>query len=434
MPTFLYFFPMCLLPIPNTNFESAAYRKGLRYFDCGACPECLRKRSNLHALTSVYEAREHAHNCMITLTYDTFVRDRKGNILRDKNGLPVENRVDPDLKVNVKHVQDFIKRLRRYISYHFPGNEKIKYRISAEYGSRTHRAHYHAIIFGFDFPDRHFYKKSNRGNLIYMSDVLTKLWGHGICTVDSINVHSGIARYCSKYLAKSRSDKTFSLSSQNLGLFGLLRDFNGISYMIDGHEYSIPRKVWETYIVSKYRNRYLYLKNVPVLIAKYVNRDRSLSDFDYDYMFEYNKLERAFYRRVRDRDPLYRRYLDYWQSKGLLYEQTRLSSRDRILQLDDRKYHFYKIRALQCLDYRKLNDVPYVAPGSGCVSAYARYLEQHCLSLAPISRPIRASDTKLSYYCVKRDHRFCKIRFLPKIFDNPPVFVQSAQQLSIDFL
>lgn len=422
---------MCLLPIFNSNFNSIQYRKGIHYFDCGACPECLRKRANYHALTSVYEAKAHSKNCMITLTYDTFVRDGKGKICRDDFGKPIENPVDPDLKVNVRHVQLFIKRLRKYISYHYPNNEKIKYRISAEYGSRTHRAHYHAIIFGFDFPDRHYYKKSSRGNSIYMSSVLTKLWNHGICTVDSVNVHSGIARYCSKYLAKSRSDKTFSLSSQSLGLTGLLRDFNGINYMIDGREYTIPRKVWETYIVSKYQRRYMFLKNVPTLNPSYVNRSRNLSDFDVDYMYEYSMKCRAFYRTVRDRDPLYVKYLAYWQRKGELFESLRPSPRQRILLLDDSKYHFYKISALECYDKRKSSfyDIPYIAPGSGCVSAYARYLDKHFLSLAPISRPIRASDT-ISPYLIK--YGLLRNHFLMPLLDISPFFVQSVQQLSFD--
>lgn len=374
---------MCLFPLPNLDITGLAFKKGVREFDCGACPECLRKRSNVWALRAVYESREHAYNCMITLTYDNFEYDDKGNIIGE---LPVNR----DLKVNQRDIQLFIKRLRKW--YSTITDEKIKYIACAEYGSKTHRAHYHVILFGVRFPDIHFYKKSKRGNVIYMSEKLTSLWSHGICTVDSISVHSAIARYCTKYCAKSRTDDTFMLCSQKIGFNGLVRDFNGLNYMIEGREYTIPRFIWEYYITTKYQNRYKNLRYVPLLSPKYVNRDKNLSDFQLDVFYEYSKKQRAFYRKVRDRDPVYIRYLDYWQKKGQLFDYHRLDIFTRILQLSDTKFHFYKIRALECLSKRKF--IPVVAPGSSCISAYHRYMECIGVHLPEPSRPNMASDTK----------------------------------------
>lgn len=416
---------MCLLPLPNTNFTSIAYQKGVRFFDCGSCPECLSKRSNSWALRAVYESREHAFNCMVTLTYDEFVRDSAGRIIGETD-------VCPTLHVCKRDVQLFIKRLRKWHSS--ISDSKIKYLVCAEYGSRTHRAHYHVILFGVRFPDMSFYKKSKRGNILYMSSTLTRLWGHGICTIDSVRVHGAVARYCTKYCAKSRSDDTFMLCSQHIGYAGLIRDFNGKSYYIDGREYTVPRFVWEHYIVSRYQRRYLGLRNVPLLDPRYVNRNRSLSDFEYDFEFERSKSRRRFYRAVRDRDALYVSYLSYWKRKGEQLELLRPSARQRIMLLDDRKYHFYKIAALACYDMRRLYSVPFCAPGSNCKSAYYRHEEQrhfhYHLSLALPSRLKRASDTKF----VPKLFRYrLKLRFLPGFSGDVPNFVQSAQQLSFDF-
>lgn len=415
---------MCFLPLPNTNLNSLAYKKGITQFDCGACPECLRKRSNYWALRAVYESRSHLNNCMVTLTYDNFEYDEYGRVVGE---LPVNR----DLRVNQRDIQLFIKRLRKWQSSF--SDEKIKYIACAEYGSRTGRAHYHLILFGVKFPDLHFYKKSKRGNPIYMSSILSNLWSHGICTVDSIRVHSAVARYCTKYCAKSRSDDTFMLCSHHIGFEGLWKDFNGLNYMIDGREYTVPRCIWEHYIVSKYQRKYLYLKNAPLLSSKYVNRvfDSGREFVLNSFEFERSKKQRAFYRKIRDNDPVYVKYLDYWRCKGHLYEFLSLPARERILQLDDRKYHKYKIAALEVLDRRKINFVPYVAPGSGCISAYGRYLFEHRLSFAPISRPNRANDTKRCGY----EFKFrTKHLFLKEIFDIPPVFVQSSQQISFDFI
>ncbi|UPW41624.1 replication initiator protein [Peromfec virus RodF8_38] len=426
---------MCLFPLPNLQVNGLAFRKGVTEFSCGACPECMQKRSSMHALTAVYESRAHAHNCMITLTYDTFVRDSKGNIVYS-NGKPLENPVDPDLKVNKRDVQLFVKRLRRYISYHYPNNEKIKYRICAEYGSRTHRAHYHALIFGFDFPDRHFYKKSSRGNPIYMSDVLTKLWTHGICTVDSISVRSSVARYCSKYMAKSRSDETFMLSSQSIGIDELYKDFNGKSYIIDGRQYPVPRLVWQRYIMDKYRPYGFDMS------PKYVNKFNG----DIPNFKAYKKavLRRSVYRAVRDSDPIYSQYLDYWKFHGEVYSSLRPSVLTRINLLPDNKYHFYKVAARKCLSERSF--APVFAPGSNCVSAYYRHYEYRCRelgiipfdykSLAPLTCLNRASDTKFKVYQTRSDafmypvgDKYLKLKLVK---DVPPKFIQEDLQLTLD--
>lgn len=386
---------MCLFPLPNFNVTGLAFKKGVVEFDCGACPECLRKRSNVWSLRSVYEAKCHTSNLMITLTYDQFKYfDGKSN---------VELPADPTIEVDKSHIQKFIKRLRRWISYHNPAGCDLinKYIACAEYGSRTHRAHYHLILFGVDFADKHYYKKSKRGNVIYMSSTLTRLWGKGICTIDSVNVSSAAARYCTKYCAKSRSDKTFMLCSQGIGVDNLIKDFNGISYFIDGHEYPIPRIIWEHYIMNKY-SRYS-----SIVSPKYVN-------FDYDKSYAENVAyykslsDRKRYRYLRDRDCLYIRYLDYWHSKGLQFEQNQLSSLQRIYLLDDSKFHNYRIAALDVYAKRLGHLRFFPAPGSNCVSAHFRFLEKNTsvfntwtyrkMVTCPIPpRPNRASDTKEFY-------------------------------------
>lgn len=421
---------MCLFPSPNLNFNGLAYLKGIREFDCGACPECLRKRSNIWALRAVYESKLHSHNCMITLTYDNF----KSSDGSSREEFPP----DPSLHVCKRHIQLFIKRLRKW--YSKISDEKIKYIACAEYGSRTHRAHYHLLLFGIDFPDKHYYKKSKRNNIIYMSKTLTDLWGFGICTIDSINVHSGVARYCTKYCAKSRSDDTFMLCSQKIGFEALKRDFNGLSYFIEGREFPVPRFIWEDYIVNKYQRKFLYLKNAPLLSPKYVNavydegRNFILNEFDY----ERSKAQRAFYRKVRDNDPLYINYLSYWQRKGLQFEQNLLPVMKRIYLLDGVKFHNYKIAALKCKSERNLF-IPNIAPGSNCVSDYYRELEKRRkyygeFTCPSPSRPNRASDTKKPYFIIHKRFKVSPCcRVLPQIDDSPPVFVQSAQQILLDF-
>lgn len=347
---------MCFFESENGNRNGEAYKKGVTLFKCGACPECLRDRANHWALRAVYEAKSSVHNCMITLTYDSFEYDKFGKRIGEKP-------VNPALSVNKRDIQLFMKRLRK----HFTG-QKIKYICCAEYGNRTHRAHYHMILFNCTFDDAVYYKKSKRGNPIYMSHTLTKLWRNGICTIDSIRVHSAVARYCTKYCAKSRSDDTFMLCSQGIGLENLMKDFNGRSYMIEGREYTVPKIVWQRYITEKY--------NDENMTYKYVNCRRDLLDFEIDEDFEINKVMRKRYRKVRDNDSLYKQYLIYWQKKGKHYEKFRLPDKLRILALDESRYSHYKLAALQCFGYRNELSIPLPAPNSNCLSEYFHYLEE----------------------------------------------------------
>lgn len=372
---------MCLFPTINLSYRPKPYqRTPLLTYECGHCPECLRARASRAMVRDYFEASEHADNCMVTLTYDSYVYDKAGRVVGERVS---------DLKVCKADCQKFVKRLRSYIFYHY--GVRIKYRLSAEYGKKTHRAHYHVLIFGFCFPDCVFYKKSKRGNVIYKSAILQKLWKHGICTVDCKRITPANSRYCSKYTMKDRgADDTFSLCSQHIGVAGMLKAFNGLSYIIEGREYPIPRVVWEHVIVEAAPEALR-----PLITPKYVNYSES-SYLDGSYQRSVDA--RRLYRSVRDDDPRYQRYLDYWQSKGESLVRNRPSAYQRILALPDDKYFFYKQKALEVFQ-RRLKNIPATPPGASRFSRYERWcMERGILepdgSLPFPSRHGTASDRK----------------------------------------
>lgn len=357
---------MCFFPFANTIHESEAYKKGVTHFDCGCCPECLAKRARLWALRCSAEAQNNI-GCMITLTYDSYKKDRNGRIIGEN---PPQ-----DLHVNKRDCQLFIKRLRK----HFKG-VKIKYLLTAEYGKRTHRAHYHAILFGVDFVDKVKYKRSDRGNWIYKSKTLTGIWGNGICTIDAVNVSAQVARYCTKYCAKdSRCDDTFMLVSRGIGDKWLMDNFNGISYMLDGREYSIPKLIWQKKIEFFYRNNYVYnlrsctykyrslayyLKQADKFYQQFVDNIKDVDLIDpikwrltYEHqayrLADLNAKQRKYFRSFRDCNKLYQKYLEYWNKKAVEYERKQPTVFQRILNLPNDKYFKYKQSALKVLNERK---------------------------------------------------------------------------------
>lgn len=348
---------MCLFPkaVRPKIYRSCFYepiredRLYIPYYKCGCCPECLSEKSRYWALRCAMEAKD-SPAMMITLTYDTYVYNERGEIV----GEEVDKR-----SVSKRDCQLFIKRLRKHFS-----PVRLKYLISAEYGKRTGRSHYHALIFGATFPDCVPYKKSKRGHQIFRSQTLARIWGNGICTVDCLNPTASVARYCTKYCAKDsgRSD-LFMLFSHGIGERRLLNEFNGISYVVSGRTYPIPRTIWQKYIEAKYK------PVQPLLSFRYKNPlndlRKKLEAFPvecYSWLeddiraahkvFEANKVARFLYRHYRNRDALYQRYLAHWSRLCRSIERLRKPRLERILALPDTKYFAYKQKALSCFNSR----------------------------------------------------------------------------------
>jgi hypothetical protein len=90
--------------------------------------------------------------------------------------------------------QRFMKRLRKRIGL------PIRFFMCGEYGEQTVRPHYHAIIFGYGFPDKTYWGKSPTGHPIYRSKELEELWTEGNSLIGSVTRESAgyVARYCMK--------------------------------------------------------------------------------------------------------------------------------------------------------------------------------------------------------------------------------------------
>lgn len=95
--------------------------------------------------------------------------------------------------------QSFMKRFRTYLDRHHD-HTKVRFFHCGEFGSKRGRSHYHSLIFGFDFPDKEFYKFNKLGQPLYRSPTLDKLWGKGICIIGEVTYQSAgyVARYCMK--------------------------------------------------------------------------------------------------------------------------------------------------------------------------------------------------------------------------------------------
>ena len=96
-----------------------------------------------------------------------------------------------------KHVQDFLKRLRKNTGWTF------KYFAAGEYGTDKGRLHYHIILFGVEFPDMTYWRKSPKGMKIYRSKILEKAWKLGHSEIGTVTPQS--ASYTANYVTKKNS-------------------------------------------------------------------------------------------------------------------------------------------------------------------------------------------------------------------------------------
>lgn len=175
---------MCLRPIHLKKREAIV--------PCGKCPKCISRRVSAWSFRLSQEELISSSAHFVTMTYDT-------------KYVPILN--SGELNLCKRDLQLFFKRLRK-ISH----GSTIKYYAVGEYGGRTKRPHYHAIIFNAK------------------SELIIEAW-RDPGTKDPIgNLHFGTVTgasvgYTLKYMTKQKPrrkdndsrQREFSLMSKKLG-------------------------------------------------------------------------------------------------------------------------------------------------------------------------------------------------------------------------
>ena len=212
---------------------------------CGKCPSCLSDKARDWSNRCLMELQSSKCAIFVTLTYNDF------HLPIDDNG--------PSLRV--EDCQKFMKRLRKFFS-----DKRIRFLLSGEYGSKTQRPHYHAILFGLrlsDFPDLRLVKYNNLKQPLFTSPMFAAIWSHGIVSIGSVSKQSCdyVCRYVLKKQHDLNSDDTFYagrkppfiLSSRRPGI-GLLDCEKYLAapeqhIVVDGkdglvYDFPVPRSVW----------------------------------------------------------------------------------------------------------------------------------------------------------------------------------------------
>lgn len=175
---------------------------------CGRCTECRIRKVKEWSARCLAEKKTSKNAYFVTLTYSD-------DNLRYQS---VDNYLIPVLVK--KDCQLFFKRLRKALF----GNKKgdLKYFLSGEYGEKSLRPHYHAIIYNLPLDDLRLYKVKGK-TVYYTSDFLSKVWGLGYVVVGLVNDKS-VSYTCSYTLKKVgflSSVETALVEVERLRGFGL---------------------------------------------------------------------------------------------------------------------------------------------------------------------------------------------------------------------
>lgn len=235
---------------PNAikSFQDDANKKPINILaPCGKCFLCLKKRTTEWFIRYKLERNSpefiNTSSLFITLTYDEEHNDINSDNISYIGSTPVKH-------LNYSDFQLFMKRLRKHYC-----NDKIKFMCVGEYGMKSYRRHFHALIFGFNnLEDNYKY-------------IISSLWNKGF--IDIKPCDDNAVFYLLKYSFKSfYTSRKFFIDngivppmfrvSQGFGKqYALSNSDKLIKDMyirIDGYTYAIPR-----YFIKLFRKmEYIY--------------------------------------------------------------------------------------------------------------------------------------------------------------------------------
>lgn len=229
---------VCTSPITLDKYPGKKFR-------CRKCLACRITKRQEWAMRAVFEARCYEQNSFLTLTFsDEYL---------------------PPQGVNVRDLQLFFKRLRKYLSIHYPG-KKIKYIACGEYGEKLMRPHYHILLFNFDFEDKKYLKRTRKGEHIYRSPTLEKLWPYGISSIGELT-HSS-ASYVAGYVHKKFTNK--NIEEVNKHYTTLYGEVVNPEFIVSSN--GIAKKFFETNKKQLFNQDYIIYNGVKYPLFEYYNR------------------------------------------------------------------------------------------------------------------------------------------------------------------
>lgn len=184
---------------------------------CGKCEICRTEHSKEWATKAYCENKCWKNKVFLTLTYDNYwLRMADGKLKRSdlqqfwKNlryHLTKSTKAEPNGRFPGCHMEELPSNIAEdWFGFNSKRKNKkvIRYINCGEYGPKTKRAHYHAVVFNFKPDDLRRYKRDRRGYWLYTSAKINKIWGKGYVIIGNATQETAayVARYCTKKYAR----------------------------------------------------------------------------------------------------------------------------------------------------------------------------------------------------------------------------------------
>lgn len=258
---------LCLAPLSaqvngwTKNFKTKyifknnpKYNKGRepdKLFCCRQCMPCRIAKSGEWAVRLMHQAQMHEHNIFLTLT-------------QNPENMPVDRGLDH------RQIQLFMKRLRQHYS-----PELLSYFCGAEYGKQKINPHWHLIIFNIEVADLILHTKNKRGDKLYTSDTIEKIWGRGFITIGEVNKTT--CAYTAGYLMKDSTmnhQAAVDLVDIETGeLYTRKKPYNSMSTRP-----AIGKEWYEKYPMDVFPHDYCVVKGKKINTPSYYRRQLEKSD------------------------------------------------------------------------------------------------------------------------------------------------------------
>ncbi len=228
---------------------------------CGKCLSCRLENARQTAIRCVHEASMFENNCFITLTYNNenlgnnrldyrhfqkFVKDLRYHLFSE-----LLEKMYP--KLSQEHQRQLWRGIPKERRDEIYGTIKTSIFCTGEYGDKSKRCHWHALIFNWEPSDKAHKYTSARGDRVYSSEILDRLWGRGITEFGAVTFESAgyCARYATKKLMHGKDGHEFEpisrrSSKQAIGKSWITKYYkevfhNGFIVLPDGTQSGIPR-------------------------------------------------------------------------------------------------------------------------------------------------------------------------------------------------
>lgn len=171
---------------------------------CGHCIGCRLDYSRKWADRMMLELETAKKAVFVTLTYNN----------ESAHWTQFDDEYNPMFaSLDKRDCQLFMKRLRKEFK-----SVKIRFYLAGEYGDKTLRPHYHAIIYGLglsDFSDLRIFGTNEMHQNYYVSDKLEHIWGLGHVLLADVSWQT--CAYVGRYVTKKMSgDKEITYAERNV--------------------------------------------------------------------------------------------------------------------------------------------------------------------------------------------------------------------------